>query len=157
MGRLQDSRLVSRRLALLSRGLYAGHDHVGARALPERPEDLDNCRLLMLDADLAQRELTLRDGAETRTLALDGHIRVNSVAMLRELTIAGAGVALLPDALLAREIVDARVVRILPQWQASPIEAHLLYRDRALLPQRVRLMIEHLIAWFDGRDRTGGL
>lgn len=150
MGRLSDSRLVSKRLLTLTRGLYAGPGYLQANAAPEHPEQLIANRLVMLEADLAQRAITLTSENDTCTVSIDASLRVNSVAMLRELTVANAGISLLPDALVSRELADARVVRVLPRWQAPPIEAHLLYRSRALLPQRVRLMVEHLSQWFAG-------
>lgn len=151
MGRLQDSRLVSRPLTALPRSLYASHRHAELHPLPVVPADLDADRMVVLDAYLAQREIVLQRRSapdEQRALAIDGHLRVNSIAMLRQLVIAGAGIALIPDALMHDEVLAGRAIRILPDWQASPIEAHLLYRGRALLPQRVRLMVEHLVAWF---------
>jgi DNA-binding transcriptional LysR family regulator len=155
MGRLLDSRLVSRRLTRLERGLYVGRDHLERHGAPQRPEDLDSGRLLLLESDFAQGELTLRRGGELRAFEVQSHLNVNSVAMLRELTLVGAGIALLPGALVARELAEGSVVHLLPDWQATPIEAHLLYRGRALLPQRVRLMVEHLGAWFQMAAQAG--
>lgn len=107
MGRLQDSRLVSRRLTRLERGLYAGRDYLERYGTPQSPEELDSGRLMMLDSDLSQGELSLRRGDVQRAFSVQGHLHVNSVAMLRELTLVGAGIALLPSALLARERAEA--------------------------------------------------
>jgi DNA-binding transcriptional LysR family regulator len=152
MGALQDSRLVSRRLIALRRGLYASREHCAGRPPPQTPEALQAARLIALDTDAAHGALSLvHEGAADaqREIALDGHLRVNTIAMLRELTLAGAGIALLPEAMLRRELDAGQIVRVLPDWWGPPIDAHLLYRGRALLPERVRAMVEHLIAWFD--------
>jgi DNA-binding transcriptional LysR family regulator len=83
--------------------------------------------------------------AVNKTVTVGGHIGVNSMTMLRQLLLSGAGIGLVPDLLIAEEVQDGRAVRVLPSWRAPSVEAHLLYRSRALLPRRVRPFIEHLV------------
>jgi DNA-binding transcriptional LysR family regulator len=160
MGALQDSRLISRRLTVLRRGLYASREHCAAYPPPQTPDALPRARLIALDADVAHGPLSLRQEGVTDTpcdIAPEGPLRVNTIAMLRELTLAGAGFALLPEAMLGRELEAGQIVRVLPGWWGPPIEAHLLYRGRALLPERVRLIVDHLLAWFDARHSPAGI
>lgn len=148
MGELKDSRLVSRRLATLQRGLYASRKFAATNELPPNPQSLPRCCLVTLDAYSAYGDIVLLRSDRPsikRSVSVEGHIRVNSMAMLRQLLLAGAGIGLVPHKLMEAELKASRVVRVLPDWQAPAVEAHLLYRTRALLPQRVRLFVDHLV------------
>jgi DNA-binding transcriptional LysR family regulator len=149
VGALADSRLVSRRLMTLTRSLYASPAYLAQAPRVLRPSDLAQCRLVTLNADATVGEVVLqRKGraAQTRSLSVHGHINVNSMPMLRQLLLMGAGVGLVPDRLVEEELHDARLQRVLPAWQAPPVDAHVVYRSRTLLPKRVRLFVEHLVA-----------
>jgi DNA-binding transcriptional LysR family regulator len=148
MGTLEDSPLVSRRLMTLTRSLYASPAYLAHVPKALRPKDLLRCRLVTLNANNAVGDVVLqrRDRASQKhTLAAEGHINVNSMPMLRQLLLMGAGVGLVPDRLVEEELQDARLQRVLPAWQAPPVDAHMVYRSRTLLPQRVRLFVEHLL------------
>jgi DNA-binding transcriptional LysR family regulator len=151
MGALEDSRLVSRRLVTLSRGLYASPKYAKTQALPEDPAGILRCRMVTLDAYAQHGELSLARTTRPsvwRTVTVEGHVNVNSMTMLRQLLLAGAGIGLVPDRLIEPDVRVGRAVRVLPEWQAPALDAHVLYRGRALLPQRVRLLLEHLLAHF---------
>jgi DNA-binding transcriptional LysR family regulator len=148
MGALADSQLVSRRLVTLTRSLYASPAYVARSPLPVKPEDVLRCRVVTLEAYAGYGELTLQRTARPavkRTMTVEGHISVNSMTMLRQLLLIGAGIGLVPDQLMQNDVDQGRAVRVLPAWQAPAVEAHVLYRSRALLPQRVRLFVEHLV------------
>jgi DNA-binding transcriptional LysR family regulator len=147
MGALTDSQLVSRRLLTLTRSLYASPAYAARAPLPHKPQDVLRCRIVTLDAYAGYGELTLQRvdrPAVKKTVTVDGHISVNSMTMLRQLLLTGAGIGLVPDLLMADELRDGRIARVLPAWCAPSVDAHLMYRSRALLPQRVRLFVDHL-------------
>lgn len=148
MGELKDSRLVSRKLTTLSRSLYASPQYLAESGVLARPEAILRCRVVTLEAYGSYPELTLQRvdrPAVRRAVPVQGQITVNSMTMLRQLLLAGAGIALVPDRLMAADVEAGRAVAVLPDWQAPPVDAHLLFRSRVLLPQRVRLFIDHLV------------
>jgi DNA-binding transcriptional LysR family regulator len=147
MGALADSQLVSRRLASLTRSLYASPAYAKRFGLPGAPEDLSRCRMVTLDAyaRYGQLLLTRTDRPSIqRAATIEGQVSVNSMTMLRHLLLAGAGIGLVPDRLMDSDVRAKRALRVLPQWQAPAVEAHALVRSRALLPARVRLFLDHL-------------
>jgi DNA-binding transcriptional LysR family regulator len=148
MGALADSQLVSRRLVTLQRSLYASPSYAARWPLPQEPAQVLRCRVITLEAYAAYGELTLqRVGRRSskQTVGVEGHISVNSMTLLRQLLLTGAGIALVPDRLMHDDVRKGRAVRVLPGWQAPDVEAHVLYRSRTLLPRRVRLFVEHLV------------
>jgi DNA-binding transcriptional LysR family regulator len=151
MSALDDSRWVSRKLTTLTRSVYASKSCAKRHPAPQTPEDLATCRRVSLAAGAEAGEWVLQRNdrpSVKRSVNAPAPISVNSVALLRQLVVAGAGFGLVPDALMAADLKAGRVLAVLPGWQAPPVDAHLLFRARALLPQRVRLLVDHLLAAF---------
>jgi DNA-binding transcriptional LysR family regulator len=155
MGELKDSQLVSRKLTTLSRSLYASPRYLAETGQLDKPDALLRCRMVTLEAYGSYANLALQRidrPATKRAIPVAGHVTVNSMTMLRQLLLAGAGIALVPDRLMAADVLSGNAVKVLAQWQAPPVEAHLLFRSRSLLPQRVRLFIDHLVTHLDERS-----
>ena len=55
------------------------------------------------------------------------------------------GLAWMPDFLAADALADGRLVRILPEWEASPIGIFAVYTSRSHLAPKVRSFIDHLV------------
>jgi DNA-binding transcriptional LysR family regulator len=149
MGALEDSQLVTRRLTTLTRSLYASPAYAKRAGLPDSPDDLSRCRMITLQAyaQYGQILLTRVDRPATkRAVTVEGRVNVNSMTMLRHLLVAGAGIALVPDRLMDADLRAKRALRVLPQWQAPAVQAHALVCRRALMPMRVRLFLDHLVA-----------
>jgi DNA-binding transcriptional LysR family regulator len=75
-------------------------------------------------------------------------------AALRDATVAGLGVALLPDHACRDELEAGRLVHVFPQWTTPVGIMHLVFTTRRGLPPVVRSFIDHLAANFsDGKPR----
>lgn len=57
---------------------------------------------------------------------------------------AGLGAALLPEYLIKEELESGRLMTLLAQYEIARIPARICFVDRELMPQRVRLLINHL-------------
>ncbi|MDC0721428.1 LysR family transcriptional regulator [Nannocystis bainbridge] len=68
----------------------------------------------------------------------------NVLAVLRDAAVAGLGVALLPDWLVAQELAAGQLRAILPQWTTAGASVAALYRVELRGTPRVRAFVEHL-------------
>ncbi|WAS95333.1 LysR family transcriptional regulator [Nannocystis punicea] len=68
----------------------------------------------------------------------------NVLAVLRDAAVAGLGVALLPDWLVAAELASGQLRAILPQWSTTGASVAALYRVELRGTPRVRAFVEHL-------------
>ena len=153
IGELVDSRLVARKLVTLGASLYASHEYANLWPMPQTIDALAEARLVTVTGggapSMTTPSLTMHRVSRPsvqRTISVRSPIQVNSVALLTQLVIAGAGIGRLPDILAAEPLANGKLVRVLPDWQAPLMDAHLLYPSRTLLPRRVRILIEHLLA-----------
>jgi DNA-binding transcriptional LysR family regulator len=146
MGPLQDGSQISRNLGTMSRSLYGSPSIAADTAKYLRPVDLGQAKFVLLDSLSPGHLLHLkqRQTEQKLTLTCEGPMRVNAMGMLVRLAVAGAGIGVIPDAVAQPWTLSGQLQRVLPDWQATPVEVHLLYRERALLPKRLRLLISHI-------------
>jgi DNA-binding transcriptional LysR family regulator len=140
MGELPDSTLIARKLAELPRHLYASPRYLELSGQPSGPADLERHECLCFARGDAW---TLRDGAQSVEVAVGGRFRLNSIGMMRRLATLDLGIAMLAEAIVAEDLADGRLRRVLPQWQATPISVHAVTETR-LLPAKTQRFIEFL-------------
>jgi DNA-binding transcriptional LysR family regulator len=63
--------------------------------------------------------------------------------MIRMLVISGAGIGLLDEAMVAQDVKQGRLVRVLPHWSLDRIPIHAVTASR-LMPEKTRVLVEFL-------------
>ncbi|MCY0388252.1 LysR family transcriptional regulator [Robbsia sp. Bb-Pol-6] len=144
-GHLADSTLVARKLGDMTRSIYASAAHIEREGLPDAPADLARHRFVLLRGarQVHEREVLTR-GRQQVEVTMTGRIEANSLSMVRELTVAGAGMAILPDAMMGGEKAHHGLVRILPDWRLSSTPVHLVMPSRRFVPRKTQVFIEYL-------------
>lgn len=139
---LSDSSLVARRLAPVQRFLVASPAYLAARAEPKVIRDLDDHVCLPAHNNEPWR----LEGPEGAVVyRAEGPLQTNSSEVLREAAMSGMGIALRSTWDIGPELAAGRLVRVLPQYQASrKVAIHAVYPSRRFLPAKVRLFIDYL-------------
>ncbi|MFV3308447.1 LysR family transcriptional regulator [Pseudomonas sp. NY15181] len=140
IGESENSQLIARPLASFPPGLYASPRYVERAGEPRAPGDLARHQCLsMLKAD----SWTLQDGTRTESVAVGGRYSLNSVGMARRLAALDQGIVLMVEEIVADELQQGRLVRIMPEWQGAPIPVYAVTETR-LLPAKTQRFIEFL-------------
>lgn len=71
-------------------------------------------------------------------------IRANSGEALRGLAVAGLGLIQTPAFLVADELADGRLLRVLPRLDLGEYVVSVVFAERSLMPLRLRCLIDHL-------------
>jgi DNA-binding transcriptional LysR family regulator len=141
-----DSALAAHRLAPNRRLLCASPAYIAAHGEPRDPDGLGDHALLAATGQLPWR-LTGPDGPVT----VDGEsrVRTNSSEVVRELVLAGAGIALRSTWDIAEQLRAGRLVRVLSDHEGTPDVAVYAVRPRAdLVPPNVRAFVGFLEALY---------
>ncbi len=108
MGALADSELLARRLTTVTRSLVASPAYLADREIPGRDCDLADHQLIVTNPSFAT--LRARDGSDH---PVRWQIAAGNMLVARRLALSGAGLALLPDFLIADDLATDRL-RLVP-------------------------------------------
>jgi DNA-binding transcriptional LysR family regulator len=141
MGESENSQLISRKLASLQTCLYASPAYLERSGEPHEPADLEQHECLNM---VRVGSWTLHDGTQSiQVTATGGRFSLNSVGMMRRLAALDMGIILVPQEIVADELLNGKLRRILPQWQGSPTSVYAITETR-LLPAKTQRFIEFL-------------
>ena len=143
IGRLPDSGLTVRRLAMLSASLYAAPSYVKRRGKPEHPADLAGHARIHLLHKGDRGEWRLMRGDEVIEVPSNSVLCANNMTMIRHLARFGVGIAVVDD-LMASEDVDRGLLQpVLPGWALEPMPLSILTPTR-LLAAKTRAFVDLL-------------
>lgn len=148
---LDSTSIVAQRLGTFRRILVASPAYLEARGMPRTPVELQR------HATLVQPQLEPVSGlwrlvrrGEVEMVRVDGRLACNAPLALRELSLAGLGVALLPDWLVAEALSTGRLRRVLPEMASPEVPVTALYRVEQRGWPRLRPLLEALKEGFGG-------
>ncbi|WP_231886066.1 LysR family transcriptional regulator [Bordetella ansorpii] len=146
MGELADSRLVARRVADNRRILAASPAYLKAHGQPAQPEELErhNC-LVFAYPGLLQNTWPLRKGRREKPVAVSGTLCSDSGDVLHAWCLAGLGISLRETWDIHEELRDGRLVRVLPDWEATPSKISIVRARREPVPRRLTAFSDFLL------------
>lgn len=141
IGELRDSTLHARPLGRSRLRLLAAPDYLAARGTPAGIAALSRHRLLGFTQPESLNVWPLRH--EEDGLAIAPAVRASSGETLRELVLAGAGIACLADYLVREDLATGRLVTVLdgltfPSWQ----RLHAVYYRQSRLAPRIAAFLD---------------
>ncbi|EPO7769055.1 TPA: LysR substrate-binding domain-containing protein [Klebsiella aerogenes] len=150
IGDIQRTDLVAKYLAPYRMVICAAPDYLARHGTPQTPADLAGHQCLSHTVWTARNEWRLPGAAEEVRWKRDAVLRCNDGYALRMAAVAGAGLLLQPEVLLAEDLANGRLVRILQNYTPEPRPIHLLWRqDLRPLPKLTRF-VEHLLKEVNG-------
>lgn len=115
--------VVAREIGRFRRRVVASPAYLETHGHPEEPVDLVNHRCLRFSYGTRDQVWTFRQGEHETKVPVNGHFRCNNAEVLREVTLAGGGIGLLPDWLADDDIVSQRLVPLFDEWSVNPDQA----------------------------------
>ncbi|KAF1710147.1 LysR family transcriptional regulator [Pseudoxanthomonas sacheonensis] len=140
MGESESSQLIARALASLTPYLYASPGYLERSGEPGKPADLEQHECLSI---LKAGSWTLHDGKRTAAVPVGGRFTLNSVGMIRRLATLDMGIVLMPEEIVADELANGKLRRIMPGWHGKPMPVYAITETR-LLPAKTQRFIEFL-------------
>lgn len=144
IGKLVDSTLIARRLAPCQMLVCASPAYLEQYGTPQHPSDLKQHNCLIYTQSSFERSWTLGD----TKVEVSGDLRCNFGEALTAAAIAGRGIALEPSFTVARHIKSGNLVQLLPDHPVQSFNVYAVYPQARLLPQKVRVFIDHLVHAF---------
>ncbi|MBK6638885.1 MAG: LysR family transcriptional regulator [Rhodocyclaceae bacterium] len=149
VGPLDDSSVVARRICSLERLVVASPAYLETHGCPQHPDELSQHRCLWNSSLPALRDWPFKDGESVRSVRVVGPVVVNNNETLRNLALAGVGIARLPDVMIGDDLRSGRLLRILDDHaHHEPVTVFATYASGRNLSPKVRVMIDFLTERF---------
>ncbi|PRX11392.1 UNVERIFIED_ORG: DNA-binding transcriptional LysR family regulator [Martelella mediterranea] len=143
-GNLASSSLVARRLGTLRRMVVAAPDYIAAHGAPQTPEELAGHKQVQFSG--------APDGSSMPLIGPSGPVPVpvrpvflaNNSFALKKALIAGAGLGGAQLPLIGDALKEGTLVRVMNNYEYTPLDVHAVYPTGRFIPSRVRAFIAFL-------------
>lgn len=157
MGNLPDSGLIARKLGQSRRVVCASPDYLKRRGSPQSPADLGEHDCLTFNFRRARPSWPFRDHDRDIAQPVKGSIVVNNGETMKQMVLAGAGIARVGLFHVADEIATGRLIVLLDDYNPGDLElVHAIYVGGGPLPHRVRAFIEHMVVTLGDQPLLNG-
>ncbi len=141
---LRDSSLVAKALGTGERFVCASPSYLRARGTPRHPRDLvgHDCLHYVLHATPGRWSFVGPDG--TTTVDVEGRVRANNSIALAAAALAGAGIVLVPDFVVERDLATGALQRVLSAYRPSAYRIFAVSPPARFVSPKVRAFVDCL-------------
>jgi DNA-binding transcriptional LysR family regulator len=153
---LQDSALIAHQLLALRAIAVASPKYLGHARPPKQLDDLADHRLIYLEPQRTPRGLPFRRTDATGDVIwkkFEPATLSSDMNFVRDLALAGGGIAILPDVTVARELREGLLVRVLKNYALADATLQLFHRAGRFLPPKVRVFRDFMLDAFGAKGR----
>lgn len=156
IGPLTSSEYVKRTLGYAQAKLYASPAYIEKNTMPTTTEALAGHSIIShFRFNNNERYIwpllrtTSNGRRHSEHISVTPHLVCNDPSGLMVGTLAGFGIAILPELFARPEIEKGRLLNVLPDWHAEPTEVSALFPSRKGLPPKVRTFVDYLVEKFN--------
>ncbi|SDV50228.1 LysR family transcriptional regulator [Chitinasiproducens palmae] len=147
-GTVRSASVVSRRLTTGCLVVCAAPEYLEKRGVVETPQGLTDHDCLTLSPSPTGDEYIFTGPHGEVRVRTRSVITTNNTEMLRQFTLQGMGIAVLPSYLVGNDLAHGRLVRLLPDYRLAPFDINVIYPSRRHMPAKLRTFIDHLVEHF---------
>ena len=146
IGFLPDSNLRARRLGECPRILCCSPEYIDRMGMPKNVDSLADHDAIDYSVVHARQfwEFQGKDGQPV-SVAMHSRVVANNGEAIRDMAIAGLGIASLPIFLAAEPINTGKLIAIPLELEQRPYPISALYPNTSFVPMKVRVFIDYLI------------
>jgi DNA-binding transcriptional LysR family regulator len=148
---LVDSSLIVRRIGRCRRILCATPAYLDQYGRPESVRALERYNCIEYEY-LASGSWSFVEEGRRRSFTPTGRLRTNAGWAMREMVLAGLGIALLPTFLIVEDLASGALESILPDRLDADLEFMAVIPHRKQLPAKVRVFVDYLVTSFAGES-----
>jgi DNA-binding transcriptional LysR family regulator len=143
---LPDSVYVAQPLGAAYAVMVASPDYLKRHGTPRTRDELCAHTLLMLESPVSPPdEWHIESEADAQICKIaKSPLQVNVPDVMRAALLLGAGIGTLATYTAVDDLVDGKLVRVLPHYRLRPFTVFAVYPSRRYLDAKVRTLIEHL-------------
>ena len=144
VGRIDDDRLVARKIGEATRILVASPEYLAEHGEPQTPTDLQQHNCVRFEYSPTDTDWTLCSGEQSQSVAVSGNFFCASTNALKQAALNGLGIAQQSCLNIRDEVQQGKLKRVLPDWHIPPMPVHVVYRSAIYKPKKLQAMLDFL-------------
>jgi len=150
MGPKSRNSPTSRSLFTVQRRLVASSTYLASRSTVQKPNELMDLDWIALTPVQNVPVKFQKVGEKSVTIKPDAHMHTNDATALYRLARAGAGLAIVPDFLIEKDVADRIMQPILPDWELPSIDVFAVWPANAPKHGLIHLALNELRQPYEG-------
>jgi DNA-binding transcriptional LysR family regulator len=143
VGEVSDPSVVALKLSEVPRIVVAAPSVLAGAAPPVHAAELAALPWLALRTYyLDEVSLTHMESGEECRVPIRPRLSTDSLYALKTATVTGLGASIVSAWTVPDDLVQGRLVHLVPQWQAAPLPVHLIYPYARFYPAKLRRFVE---------------
>jgi DNA-binding transcriptional LysR family regulator len=142
--------LIARKVFPVRRVFCASPDYIERHGMPADPRDLHAHRIGLYAGYPTRDRWIFHRNEDTIVLDLKPALRSNSVHLLKEYALGGAGIVCIPTLVASDSILRGDLRLVLPDWQMSSFWLSVVYARSHRGGAKLKVFVEGLLARFAG-------
>lgn len=148
---LENSSLVSKRLATTRIVVCASPQYLAQHGTPQHPSELTNHAIISYSYLSTKDEWRFTGPQGPVSVKTNPCIHTNSGDTCRAAALTHQGVILQPTFLVGKDLADGTLVELMPDYRSVELGIYAVYPTRKHVSAKVRALIDFLAAHFAGR------
>ncbi|MDX3773513.1 LysR family transcriptional regulator [Chromatiaceae bacterium AAb-1] len=149
LGQMKDSSLCGRSLGKEKRIICAAPSYIKSAGEPQTPAELLQHRVLHYSGLQSGYRWPFEVNGKVELYDINGSFTADNGEILAEAAAAGDGIVMLPEFILQPYLQNGQLVPIMKNHPPLGLELHLLWPKQVAINRRLRLLIDHLIDYYN--------
>lgn len=153
IGGVDDSNMIARHLKTFPLVLCASPDYIGQHGLPKKPQQVaEHSCIIDSNFRIGKQWPIISPEGFADTINVSTSIAANSPQAVREIAIAGGGIAMTPGFIVEDALNDGRLIQILPEYTTLEFGLFAIYPHRKYIAKKVRCFIDFTLEKFSKKQ-----
>jgi len=132
-------------LGRAQRCVCASRDYLQQHGTPQTPEQLKEHNVIIFNSWIDSDNWSFRKSLVNKTVSLASRFETDDLSTVYRATLLGMGIAMLPLAIVSKEIQKGELIPLLTDWQLKPNQLYLSYHKDAYQTPKVRAFVDFII------------
>ena len=145
---LADSNLIAQKLTTFENILCVSPAYLNEHGSIDNLAQLSEQRFAVYGRVNSEHQLTFSYQQRQYSLTIKPYLHSNSLDFIKQMTLAGSCIAILPDFMVKVELHTQHLQRCLPAYSSPASPLYALYPDKSFMPLRVSAFLDVLKNYF---------
>ena len=144
IGPLEDSSLIAQKVLTGGIGIYCAPSYIKKHGEIKSIDELNKSKIVEFTVPAGPQITISKDGISHKVIAKSKDFKTNDLETVKQASIAGLGVCILPKHSAKEALKSNELVEIFSDWEIEPLTVYAVYASREWMPEKLRVFLKYL-------------